>query len=68
MRTQSFILLGMIIIVVSGLASIQSALSSQSNEVLAYLRILGLVIGFLVVTYGVWRLRAEQANPSESAG
>jgi amino acid transporter len=49
----------MMIIVFSALASLQTS-SGQSNQLYAYLRILGLVFGFLIVAYGVYRLRFER--------
>jgi hypothetical protein len=64
MRTQSFILLGMAIILICALASVQSTLSHQNNGVLAFLRILGLLIGFVMVFYGTWQLRVQRAKPS----
>jgi hypothetical protein len=51
----------MIIIVFSALASLPGSFGLGSQQY-AYLRILGLVIGFLIVIFGVYRLRFERVD------
>jgi hypothetical protein len=61
LRAQAIITIGMIIIVVSALATLSSVTGGKENLLLPFLRTLGLVIGLVLVVYGLYRNRSERA-------